>query len=132
MIRLTLWRRGRGIIHWDFHYVMNSTLPWFTTKGWYRHARKNTYRLTIDHDYPDKPIWLGVRRNGHWYCTEKLYEPLLVTHHDFILSARKFRGAAHRSRVRRYKSYRAINHKNQVCADAAMAGNTSIYLELYQ
>lgn len=128
MIRLTLWRRGRGIINWNFHYVMSSKESWFSTQGWYRHARKYTYRLTIDHDFPHKPIWLGVRRNKHWKNTEGLYEPLLVTHRDFVISGRKFRGAPHRSKIRRYTSYKAINSKNQIIADAAMAGNCSLYL----
>lgn len=128
MIRLTLWRRGRGIINWDFHYVMSSDMPWFTTQGWYRSARRYVYRLTIDHDYPAKPIWLGVRRRGYWYNTENLYEPLCVTHRDFVVSARGFKGAPHRSKMRRYRSYKAISLKTKTCTDAAMAGNHSLYL----
>ena len=82
-----IWRRGRGPIAWIFRYVSESDEKWFTSPGWYHFTgRKNVYRLTIDHDYPDKPIWIGLRKRGKWVSMEGLYEPLFIEHRNFCAS----------------------------------------------
>ena len=83
-----IWRRGRGVIAWKFRYVIGSPASWFTTPGWYRTARRYTYRLTVDHDYATKPIWLGKRVRGRWVNMESLYEPIFVTHRNFAAIVR--------------------------------------------
>lgn len=87
-LSLYLWRRGRGVHRWNFLYMKKplfQNCSWFTTPGWYHRARKYTYRLTIDQDFPSKPLWLGKRVNGAWVNTEILYEPLVVTHDKVML-----------------------------------------------
>lgn len=68
-----IWRRGRGFLSWKFSYLTGNS------PGWYHMAKRYMYRLTIDHEYPDKPIWLGRFDKGEWVNTEGLYEPI-VTH----------------------------------------------------
>lgn len=104
VIKVTIWRRGRGVITWDFTYVTDSSERWFSSAGWYHRARRRTYRLTLDHDYPGKPIWLGFRRNGTWHNAEGLYEVLYATHPGYNISNGNFRGGCNRSLFRRQKT----------------------------
>lgn len=125
-LRLISWRRGRGPLIWDFSYIMQSHEKWFTTPGWYRKAKTNIYRLTIDHDYPSKPLWLGVRRNQEWSSAEGLYEPLTVIHSDFVIASRNFRGASHRSNNRRWRSLRVLKTKTGSILNSAYDGNHKV------
>lgn len=82
-IDVKIWRRGRGILNWRFAYYdvpRNKVKPsWYSSPGWYHVARKYVYRLTLDHDYPTKPLWLGRKKSGAgWECMEGLYEPLTI------------------------------------------------------
>lgn len=104
IIKVSIWRRGRGIVHWNFVYVTDSNKPWFSSPGWYHAAKKRIYRLTIDHDYPGKPVWLGFRRNGAWNNAEGLYEVLLITHPDYVIATKNYRGSRGRSIQRREKT----------------------------
>lgn len=100
-----LWRRGRKAQRWNFVYVISANAEWFTTPGWYHFARKFIYRLTIDHDFPGNPIWLGRREKGKWVNMEQLYEPLTVEHKDFVIASRDFRkNASRRSEFRKERS----------------------------
>lgn len=98
-IIVNLWRRGRGFLSWTFTYLDEIAVDNLkkkgyrgvvTTPGWYHAGRNNLYRITIDHDYPEKPIWLGYRRRGKWVNAEGLYEPLLVTHANFVVANKTF------------------------------------------
>lgn len=102
-IHLILWRRGRGRVDWRFEYVLGSHEPWYTTPGWYHKARKNVFRLTIDHDYPHKPLWLGMRKDGVWHNAETLYTPLSAIHHNLLIQSRDIEGKA-RSSYRQRKT----------------------------
>jgi hypothetical protein len=82
-LKVKIWRRGRGVVGWDFNYVRGSPFTWFTTPGWYHFARDYVYRLTLDHDYPGKPMWLGRREGDEWVNMEGLYEPLAAIHSDY-------------------------------------------------
>lgn len=63
---------------------------WFSTPGWYKFARKYVYRLTFDHDYPARPLWLGRKEEGkEWVNTEGLYEPLAVHHGRIVVGNRR-------------------------------------------
>lgn len=111
-----LWRRGRGVIAWRFTYIYYSNASWFTTAGWYRTARKFTYRLTIDHDFPHHPIWLGVRSRGRWVNTEKLYDPLMLVHRNFTLMGRNLDGARfHRRGPKRV--FGSTNYQRRLAGD---------------
>lgn len=104
-ISVVLWRRGRKAQRWNFYYVISAGAEWFSSPGWYHFAREFTYRLTIDHDFPGNPLWLGRRENGKWVNMEQLYEPLVVEHKDFIIAARDFRkNAGRRSEFRKERS----------------------------
>lgn len=97
-----IYRRGRGIQKGKvFGYVSPSEIALrqavgdkrFTSPGWYRVERKNVYRITVDHDYPDKPVWLGYRnRQGEWVNAESLYEPILVKIGNKVLYEARPRG----------------------------------------
>ena len=111
-IDLVIWRRGRGRIDWRFQYVYKSDEPWFTTPGWYRQARKNVYRLTIDHDYPHKPLWLGVRKRGEWHNAETLYSPLSMVHKNLLIQSRDIkskRRSTYRQRRTREILFSVVN-----------------------
>lgn len=114
IIDVVLWRRGRGLRTWRFCYFDHGFNPylevedWYTSPGWYAHARKYTYRLTIDHDYPDKPVWLGYRHasSGEWRNAEGLYEVLGVdTPGHVVVNGLERRGRKGGRRIRRSKQY---------------------------
>lgn len=118
-----IWRRGRGIITWEFTYIQSSNKHWWTAPGWYRSSgRGRVYRLTIDHDYPDKPIWLGYK-GKKWVNTESLYEVLLVTHPHFAIASKGFKGAANRSKYRRVKSKLYLEDRVVNIIDKAFEGD---------
>jgi len=113
-----IWRRGRDLIKWRFNYIDLGHNPrikpeWYTTPGWYKVARKYAYRLTIDHDFPSKPLWLGKRVNGTWENTEALYEPLYVVHSDFTVASVAFRRSLRKGFTRLDKSNKFINAMNE-------------------
>lgn len=97
IINVSIWRRGRSVIRWQFTYYDAAEVArlgskrGYTTAGWYHRARKYTYRLTVDHDYPNKPIWLGRLLKGRqdWISMEGLYEPLVVHHPAYTFSTRR-------------------------------------------
>ncbi len=99
-----IWRRGRGIIEWQFDYITDSSEHWFSSPGWYHRAKKNTYRLTLDHDYPTRPIWLGYR-NRKWRNAETLYEVLYIQHRDFVIASKVLVKSKRRSDVRKRCSH---------------------------
>ena len=131
IIKVSIWRRGRGIINWMFRYVdytgMNTTPSWYTTPGYYYEARKNVYRLTIDHDFPNKPMWLGFRKQGVWVNAEGLYDVLFVSHNRFTLAGRDLRGATNRSDYRRAKSAEFIIESNERVIEASVEGFDGVY-----
>ena len=106
-LMLTLWRRGRDTQTWRFEYFTNGDRSWFTTPGWYKVARKYVYRLTIDHDYPHRPLWLGKRVNGEWINTESLYEPLIARHANFLAVTKSFVQKRNRRSKRRVQDSRS-------------------------
>lgn len=83
-IDVIVWRRGRGLLDWKFTYLTDDQFgsrkapSWYTSPGWYHFARKYVYRLTVDHDYPNKPLWLGRKFGRRWVNMEGLYEPLIA------------------------------------------------------
>lgn len=102
-----IWRRGRGVMVWRFIYIEYAKAPWFTSPGWYHFTnRKFVYRMTIDHDFPGKPLWLGRKIGGRWQNMEGLYEPLMVVHKDFAISNRKFPGRGKMRSLYRVRSSR--------------------------
>ena len=103
-LRAIIWRRGRGFITWNFDYIQSSKEVWFTTPGWYCHRRRFTYRITVDHDFPQKPIWLGRRERGKWQNMEGLYEPITIVHPDYIFSTSGLLTRPRRSSSRRRNS----------------------------
>jgi len=85
----TIWRRGRGPLNWKFIYIVHGDKPWFSTPGWYHFARKFVYRITFDHDYPARPVWLGRKGRGKtWINTEGLYDPIAIHHNTIIVGNR--------------------------------------------
>jgi len=99
---VTLWRRGRGLQDWEFVYYSASSKQGFTAPGWYHDSGKGRlYRLTIDHHYPAKPVWLGYKdkKSGRWVNTEGLYEPIIVAHPKFTIVTKGF-GNKRRSKAR--------------------------------
>jgi hypothetical protein len=120
MLLAAIWRRGRGVISWRFRYVEESTAPWFSTPGWYRTARKHTYRLTIDHDFPGKLLWLGKRENGTWVNTEGLYEPLCVLDENTLLSSTSYARSTRKSVRRKQLSKRLIQETSHAVADSIL------------
>jgi hypothetical protein len=120
-----IWRRGRGIITWEFSYVgSNSSGSWFSTPGWYCRVRGGrVYRLTIDHDYPEKPIWLGYRKGQKWVNAERLYEVLLVQHPDFAITSATFRGFPNRSQRRRKDTRTYLKGRASSIIEAAASGD---------
>jgi hypothetical protein len=131
IIRVSIWRRGRGIINWMFRYVdytgIVNTPSWYTTPGYYYEAVKNVYRLTIDHDFPNKPMWLGYRKAGVWVNAEGLYDVLFVSHNRFTLTGRDLHGAPHRSDNRRKKSADFIIESNERVTKASVEGFDGVY-----
>lgn len=89
-LNVHMWRRGRNVQVWKFTYITipPGHAPWFTSSGWYHRARKYVYRLTIDHDYPGNPVWLGRRSGRRWENMEGLYEPLIIAHEHFLIATR--------------------------------------------
>lgn len=112
-LKAHVWRRGRGVQVWNFLYVTHGNKAWFSSPGWYHFTnRKHVYRITIDHDYRNKPLWLGRLEGGKWNNTEGLYEPLMVVHKDFVISNRGYPGRGkYRSSHRISFSRRYIERK---------------------
>lgn len=103
-----LWRRGRGIRRWRFSYYTSSSESWFTSPGWYHKARLFVYRLSIDHDYPSNPIWIGRRWGKRWLSVEALYEPLFIVHKRNIICNTHFANSRKKGRVRVNKTRKEL------------------------
>lgn len=124
-----IWRRGRTIITWEFEYIRHSSSSWWSTPGWYhRSGRGRFYRLTIDHDYPEKPMWLGFKKGKKWINAERLYEVIMVTHPSFVISSRAFWGAANRSNARRATTALVIAKRMEYILTDAYRGPKRISL----
>lgn len=121
-IIVKIWRRGRGIVKWRFKYYDDRSVvtyfgaypTWYTTNGWYCKRTKFTYRLTIDHDFPSKPLWLGRRVKGKWVNMEGLYEPLVVEHSGYTICNTSFnkprRGSRRVSKSRLCVKWESTQH----------------------
>lgn len=116
VLSLDVWRRGRGILTWQFEYVEKGDKTWFSTPGWYHRARKNVYRLTIDHDFPENMVWLGRKRGKVWENVERLYEPVSFYNGSIVTGiprpSRRYNAGPKRSSKRQllskgYAGYRA-------------------------
>lgn len=114
----SVWRRGRGVIYWAFRYYDNGVIDENGTTlspGWYRKGRKITYRLTIDHRFPKKTVYIGYKHKGKWINAESLYEPISVFTNGFftinrIIATGKTRGRSNRrKRLSIEEADRALN-----------------------
>lgn len=118
----SVWRRGRGVIYWLFRYYDNGVIGENGTAlspGWYKRGRKITYRLTIDHRFPEKTVYIGYKHKGRWINAESLYEPISVFTNGFftinrIIATGKTRGRSNRRKMLSIKEAdKALNKLRQ-------------------
>lgn len=92
-----IWRRGRGIMRWAFLYYPNGYSQLYPSPGWYLKRRVNVYRLTVDHRFPNKVVYIGYKKNGVWVNAESLYEPINVRMRGFVAGNRNLNKPSSRS-----------------------------------